>query len=101
MVSMVLAVAEGSYDVHLWPVLSQETTLRSVAHVDTRDQVDFLDPCWLSPETRCKSLIHVPADCKGQGSFFCHGIDDRRVTIEKDTEASVTILLLLYSPSPS
>lgn len=38
----------------------------------------------LSPETIRKSMIHSPADCKGQGSYFCHGFDDCRHSLEKE-----------------
>lgn len=34
-------------------------------------------------ETMNKNKIHAPAYCKGQGSYFCHGIYAHRYTAEK------------------
>lgn len=31
-------------------------------------------------------MLHVPADCKGQESYFCSGIEDCRLTVERDIE---------------
>lgn len=47
----------------------------------------------LAPETMWMSVaravarypvISIPADCKGQGSYVCHGIDDCRLRVEKE-----------------
>lgn len=32
----------------------------------------------------CMSMIYVHADGKEQGSYFCHGINDYRLTVEKE-----------------
>lgn len=62
-----------------WP--EPETMLRSMAHDDDRRQVDAYEP-----DTMWKFIIHVLADCRGQGSYFYSGIDGYRLTVEKDTE---------------
>jgi hypothetical protein len=38
----------------------------------------------LYPETMSESMIWAPADCEGQESYGCHGIDDGRLTVEKE-----------------
>jgi hypothetical protein len=37
----------------------------------------FLDSTW-------KSMICAPADCKGQGRFFCSCVDGCRLTSQRD-----------------
>lgn len=89
-----------------WPVLSLKAIMVSVAHalpegyVDDRDlyvhhsQMEVFGTCWcwracgwlrsvLLPETTWKPVIHASAHYKGQGSYFCSGIDDYRCTVEK------------------
>jgi hypothetical protein len=39
----------------------------------------MLDTMWMS-------MIDAPTDGKDQGNYFCHGINDCRLTVEKDTE---------------
>lgn len=48
----------------LWSILSPETMLRSL-------------------EAICKSMTHVPTDEKGRRSYFCCGIDECGLTVEK------------------
>lgn len=43
----------------------------------------------LLPKTICKSIIQAPAHCKGQESYFCHGIDYCRFTVEKEGHRSL------------
>lgn len=50
----------------------------------------------LSPETMCKSMIHVPLDCKGKGSYFCSGINASRLTVDKRSIEGICDNL--YSP---
>lgn len=38
----------------------------------------------LSSETMCMSMIYAHADGKEQKSNFCHGINDYRLTVEKE-----------------
>lgn len=45
-------------------------------------------------------VVQAPADWKGEGSGFFNGIDDYRLTIETDIEASMTTSPPLSS-SPS
>lgn len=33
-----------------------------------------------------KSMLHGPADSKEQGRFFCSGIDDCKLAVERDIE---------------
>jgi hypothetical protein len=44
---------------------------------------DYVDVSVLFPGTTKKSMIHTLTDCKGQGSYFCIGINDCRLTVEK------------------
>ena len=51
----------------------------------------------------CKSLIHVPADSKEQGSYLCHGIDDCRKGTEvyqPNSSPDSSPYLVLLSPTP-
>lgn len=50
---------------------------------DTRDHVDVRSPC-CHQKPMCKSMIHTPADCKGQGNFFCIGFNVCRLTVEEE-----------------
>lgn len=77
-----------------WAVLLPRTMLTWVVCSATEDHAKVSSTCWgscgcpwskLSPETTWKSMIHDPADCKGQGSSLGHGIADYTLTVEKGT----------------
>lgn len=73
----------------------------SLAGVTTESHVDVYDPCFqlkpclcpwlvLYPETMWRSMIHAATEYKGQGNFFCGGINDRKLTVENERlESSV------------
>lgn len=56
------------------------------AHAGAGDHVGVYGLCCLQkPCVSCKLMISVPdADCKDQGSYFCHGIYECRPTDEKE-----------------
>lgn len=54
----------------LWPVLPSKDMMVSVVHAVTRNHV--------------KSIVCAAADCKRQGSFFCSGTDNCRLTTETE-----------------
>lgn len=62
----------------LFSVLPSDIMLRSIACTETEDHVDAV----LAPENVWKSMIHVPGNCKGQGNYFCGGIDGFRCSWE-------------------
>lgn len=83
-----------------WSVQLKKAILMSVVCTVTRNHTEVHDTCrhWtpcgcpysmLSPETICKSMIHAPTYCKGQGSYSCHGIDFCRCTVEKEGHKSL------------
>lgn len=51
---------------------------RSIACTEAEDHVDAV----LSQEYVWKSMIHVLGNCKGQGNYFCGGIDGFRCSWE-------------------
>jgi hypothetical protein len=46
-------------------------------------------------------MIWAPADCEGQESYGCHGIDDGRLTVEKEWHRRLLWQPLPTPPSPS
>lgn len=105
MVSAVCAVEQSHVDILslcccqvLWwcprPMQWQRAMLMSMVCAVTSDHVEVHGACWhwrpygclwsvLSPGTMCKSMIHVPTDYKGWGNYFCHGVADYRLPVEK------------------
>lgn len=79
---------------YLGPVLPPRTMIVSVAHTGKEVHVDVcglyyhqrLYWCpWSKqlPETKWKSIIHVLANCKVQGSYFYSGINECRLSVER------------------
>lgn len=65
------------------------TCVVAESHVSVYGLYSYQVPCsdsWylLSPETVWTSMIHVSTDCKGRESYFCSGIDDCTLTVEKE-----------------
>lgn len=101
----VLVCTWGHFDVlgpychqELWdclrPMQQQRAMLMFMIYTVTRDHAEVLGICWyqrpygcswsfLSPETMCKSMVLATVDWKGWGNYFCHGINDYRLTVEK------------------
>jgi len=68
---------------HAWTkavlfVLPPETMLRSVVWAAARGHVDVCP-------VLCQNMISAAVDWRGQGSFFCSGIDDRRITVKSQS----------------
>lgn len=79
---------------YLGSVLPSRTMIASVAHTGTEVHVDVCGlyyhqrPYWCPwskqlPETKWKSIIHVLANCKVQGSYFYSGINECRLSVER------------------
>jgi hypothetical protein len=71
-VSVVYAVTIGHGPCgYPWSVLPLEAMWMSIVHAVTRNHVKF--------------MICAAGDCKRQGSFFCSGSDDSRLTVETES----------------
>lgn len=51
----------------------------------------------LIQETIQKSMTHVPTDSKGQGRYFCHSIDDCKLSVEKEEHKGLCDNSYFYS----
>jgi hypothetical protein len=55
----------------------------------------------LSPGTMWEPMIHTPAACEKQGSYFCNDIDDFRHIAEKEGHGRLLRKLLPLPQLPS
>lgn len=77
-----------------WSMEHQRARIISMIYITTRGHAKVSDRCWcrvpcrclwteLPPKTTCKFMIHSPAECQWQRSYFCNGFDDYRLTVVK------------------
>ena len=108
--SMICAPTEDHVDVHdpcyhqrlcRYPcyLLLSEAMLMSVGCAANGRPWEFLWSMFSSEDMR-KFMMHVAADCKGQGRFFCSDFDDFRFTFENEIHRRLLVQPFSYLPLP-